>query len=596
MADFFAAFGRKFLNDKFVVAILIAASFFVYANSLLNDFVWDDEEQVVNNTVIRDWSNLPLVFAASTFYAGGAGLSGGFYRPLVTLSYFWNYSYWGLNPLGYHLAQLFFHCANSILIFYLFKKIFDIRQIQYGRFAAAGAAVLFAVHPANVESVAYVASIGEAMYVFFALMALLFFAKSFENGYLSRPRYFWGSFVLVFMGLLAKESAAAALPLMFGYLLLFTKNNRPVILKFAAAFAVVAGSYLFLRFFVAKIAPVSVFYAPIHLAPLWQRLVTIPYEIASYLGIIFFPKDLSIARHFVVVSPADPKFWAATIFLVLIFSAVFLYAAKTKSKIFHFFILWFGISLAPVLNIVPLDMTMAERWLYFPLIGFLGAASFAAVDAAQKTTPKKQKIAAALLAIAIAALGFRTISRNNDWKNGLSLYGHDISLEAAISPQGNYDLENNYGVELFRAGRFDDAKKHFEESIALQPNWEYPQNNLGAALERDGDLNGALVQYRKAAEMGYYLAHENTAGILIRMKRYDEARKFIEDSLLKMPQNVNLQFKLAYLYAADNAGNKDKLARQKAVYLLSLILQSDPQNQNAAALYQMIQSGRKIEI
>jgi len=274
----------------------------------------------------------------------------------------------------------------------------------------------------------------------------------------------------------------------------------------------------------------------------------------------------------------------------------FSFILKIILKIFHFFILWFGISLAPVLNIVPLDMTMAERWLYFPLIGFLGAASFAAVNAAQKLTPKKQKIAATLLAIVIAALGVRTIARNNDWRNGLSLYGHDISLAAAISPQGNYDLENNYGVELFRAGRFDDAKKHFEKSIALQPNWEYPQNNLGAALEREGDLNGALVQYRKAAKMGYYLAHENTAGILIRMKRYDEARKFIEDSLLKMPQNVNLQFKLAYLYAADNAGNKDKLARQKAVYLLSLILQSDPQNQNAAALYQMIQSGRKIEI
>jgi Tfp pilus assembly protein PilF len=175
------------------------------------------------------------------------------------------------------------------------------------------------------------------------------------------------------------------------------------------------------------------------------------------------------------------------------------------------------------------------------------------------------------------------------------LYGHDIALAPLISPQGSFDLENNYGVELFRAGNISSARERFKRSIALQPNWASSQNNLGAVLERDGALEGALAQYRKAAEMDYYLAYENTVGILIKMERYGEAEKFAEGSLAKLPNNENLRFKLAYLYAADNVVN-DKTAKQKSLYLLSLILQSDPQNQQAAQLLQVLQSGQKIEL
>jgi tetratricopeptide (TPR) repeat protein len=277
-------------------------------------------------------------------------------------------------------------------------------------------------------------------------------------------------------------------------------------------------------------------------------------------------------------------------------AAALFYVAKTGSKIFLFFALWFATALAPALNIIPLDMTMAERWLYLPIIGALAAITFALAGAVQKLSLAKQKIVLAVFSLIIVVLGTRTIIRNIDWKNGLSLYGHDIALTPKYSPQGNFDLENNYGVELFRVGKFDEAGEHFKRSIALQSGSASSQNNLGAVLERQGDLEGALAQYRIAAEMNYYLAHENIPGILMKLKRYDEAEKFLEKSLAIFSNNANLQFKLAYLYAADNIGNTDKDAKQKALYLLSLILQSDPKNQNAIALYQMLQSGQKIEI
>ena len=155
------------------IILLCLIGFFIYANSLTNGFVWDDEEQIVNNTVIRSWQNLPLLFSSSTFYAGGAGLSGGFYRPLVTLSYMLNYSVWGSDAFGFRLFQIFFHLINVILIFFLLQKIFRIHKVEYGNRAAFLAALLFAVHPANVESVVYVGSIGEIFYAMFVILALL---------------------------------------------------------------------------------------------------------------------------------------------------------------------------------------------------------------------------------------------------------------------------------------------------------------------------------------------------------------------------------------------------------------------------------------
>jgi hypothetical protein len=402
MPDFFDFIIAKFSSDKFVALILFAACFFVYANSLSNNFVWDDEEQVVNNTVIRDWQNVPLIFTSSTFYGGGAGLSGGFYRPLVTLSYFWNYLYWRLNPLGYHLMQLIFHCANAFLVFYLLKAILKDQRIRHGRFAAIATALLFAVHPANVESVAYVGSVGEVMYVFFILSALAVFIKSFEpDGRIKKRKYFYIAFLFIFFGFLTKETAVVVLLLMLAYFWLFLKPSKIVYSEFIAGSAVAAGLYAFLRFQVAKIAPVSGFYAPIHLAPLGQRLLTVPFEIISYIGIILFPKYLSIERHFVVVSPADPRFWASLIILALIVAASLFYVFKTKSKVFFFFVLWFGIALVPVLNIIPLDMTMAERWLYFPIIGFFASALLFLIDVAPKLFLTNKKIPVVILAAAV---------------------------------------------------------------------------------------------------------------------------------------------------------------------------------------------------
>jgi len=595
----------KNISVKVFIGLILIIGFLVYLSALPNDFVWDDEEQIANNLIIRDWNNLPLIFTSSTFYGGGAGLSGGFYRPLVTLSYFFNYHIWKLIPLGFRFFQVIIHLLNLILIFLILKKIFSSQGIKYSKEISALAALLFAVHPVNVESVAYLGSIGEILYTFFILLAFLYFIKN---------KFYLGLF-FSFLGLLSKETAVIIFPIFAFYLFIFANPARndkefsekkqsamPLIkifsriapkfriwLNYIFGSGLVIGIYLFLRLVVAKIPAVSSHLAPISTASFLKRALTIPYEITSYLRIIFFPKNLSISSHFVVSSIFDIRFWGALTFIILTLALIAFYIFKirslrpAKSKLSTFFILWFSIGLLPTLNIIPLDMTIAERWLYFPMIGLLAWISLLIVQLIQNFPKIWRKISYILLILIIIMLSIRTVVRASNWKNGLTLFSHDIQYS-----KNSFDLANNYGVELFRVKKIDEAEKHFTKSIKLQPKWAIPHNNLGAAIERKGDLEGALTEYKKAIELSdYYLAYENVGGVLLKMKKFDEAKNFLSQALLKFPRNANLKWELALVYLNEND-------TKKATSLLLMAFQDDPRNQKVIQLLKAIQSGSKI--
>ena len=187
-------------------------------------------------------------------------------------------------------------------------------------------------------------------------------------------------------------------------------------------------------------------------------------------------------------------------------------------------------------------MTVAERWFYLPGIGLLGMMGtiatwldgYLAGRFRNKIIQRFIYLTAGLL---ILIFSIRTITRSLDWRNGLILFSHDIKT---VSP--SFDLRNNYGVELFRAGKIDQAKKQFKLSIELEPNWWVNWNNLGAVVEHKGELKTAELYYRRSTKNGdYYLAYENLIGILIKQKKLQEAKETLEQrALLKFPSNQKL--------------------------------------------------------
>lgn len=195
-----------------------------------------------------------------------------------------------------------------------------------------------------------------------------------------------------------------------------------------------------------------------------------------------------------------------------------------KTKIFFTCVLVLGI--LPHMQIFPLDVTASGRWFYVASLGILGLLGII-------INTKYQN----LLIIPIVCFSLITFNRTYDFRNGFALYSSDIK-----SDKNNFNLENNLGVEYYRLGNINKACIHFQRSVELNSKWWTNYNNLGVCKESVGKLDEALILYKTSIDNGqYYLAYENYARILVKEKRYEEARKFIDETLKYFPENVTLQ-------------------------------------------------------
>lgn len=529
-----------------IYLILVVLVFVAYANILPNGFLWDDEEQIVGNRLIQEPGHLWEILTSDTGNSGKSGASAGFYRPLMNFSYWFAYQIFGLNAWGFRLLQIVFHAATAVLVFLAIDGILKRALVPFRQKVSFLTAAIFAVHPGISEAVQYAA--GEPLFAFFALLSLLFLIRGTDNstGEIATENIVWSS-TFAFIAAAAKESAAGIFAIGFLYLYLFVKPKTKTYLKYLLGVLVAAAGYSFFRFIVAGVRYSTNHPVPIAKAGLIERLLTIPQEITTYLGIFFWPAKLQIYRNFVVRSANDIDFWLPSLILILTLLTILLFLRKQSSPIKKLFLLfgaWYLIFLAPVLNVIPLNMTLAERWQYFSAIGLL-AMLFLALFSKLEKYPRKSNFAALLiLVILIPALAIRTIVRDGNWRSGFALYGHDIRYTRG----DNANLENNFGVELFRAGQTAEAKARFGKSVALMDDWSVSQNNLGAIHEKEGDLEKARERYRRAIKLSdYYLAYRNMAGLLMKMGENDEAKKFLEEALQKFPRDAELYSLYEYL-------------------------------------------------
>ena len=191
-------------------------------------------------------------------------------------------------------------------------------------------------------------------------------------------------------------------------------------------------------------------------------------------------------------------------------------------------------------------MTVAERWLYCSQIGLLGMigvgmSSWLAQDRVSDSGVPRRNVGIprmTLLGIIIISLFFfRSFLRTLDWRDGLTLYGSSIARDSS------FDLQNNMGVELFRIGKYAEAKEYFEKSTLLAPYWWVNWNNLGASYEHEQNYEKAREYYEKSIHNGdYQLAYENLGKILVAHGTdKKKANEFVTRSLELFPGSQTLQ-------------------------------------------------------
>jgi hypothetical protein len=510
--------------------LLVFVGLLLYLPSLPNKFVWDDEEQVVANTAVHSLSQLPAIFSGSTFNSGGSERLGGlYYKPLMSASFAVIYTVFGASPWAFHLLQISLHIGTTLLLFIILQKLWE------KEWASLTAALLFLIHPQNVETVVYISSLQDTLYMFFGMLGLTWIVIS--EGKLKIGDFLVAG-VCVFLAMLSKETGVLFSVVTATYIRFFGK--RWDFAKWLIMLVFIVGAYLYLRIGVAGVGLEKNMFTPMATLPLLDRIGNISGIVWHYLSQFMWPARLAISQHWVNRSPWIVE-WVGLFGLVAAWIGVLWNRWIYKEWIFVMFWIWFGVAMAFHSQIFPLDMTVADRWFYLPMIGLVG--SVGSLESIKSV--KFVKLGAIVI---LAALFVRSSVRIQNWRDGLTLYSHDAQIM-----QNSFDLENNLGVELYRVDQMSDAKEHFTKSTMISPTWWTNWNNLGVVVEDEGELDIALSHYKKAIDNGnYYLAYGNYGRVLIKQKKFVEAKNFVQNSLKLYPTNSTLLELYRYLSILEN--------------------------------------------
>jgi len=190
---------RRYKDYLFIVGL----GFFVYLNGLFGAFVWDDINQIQNNTYIYSISNFFKFFLGGTFSQNNSHLAGLYYRPLMSTVFSLIYSFFGPQVFFFHFFQVSIHILNSLLIFVFLKKFIK-KPIAFF------SSLVFLIHPINVESVSYISMTQDPLFFLFGIIALLIFQKkTIKTGQMALISFF------LFLSILSKETGV-----LFGILIL----------------------------------------------------------------------------------------------------------------------------------------------------------------------------------------------------------------------------------------------------------------------------------------------------------------------------------------------------------------------------------------
>ena len=465
--------------------IFLVASL-VYLNSLGGAFVSDDRALILDHPYTKELRYLPAVFTAG-HYEGHGG-----YRPLTTLSFALNFQLGGTDPRGYHALNILLHAAISVLVYLVVIRLFRSEN------AALVTALIFAVHPIHTEAVAWISGRAELLAALFSLACW----HSYLRGRLIAAALFFVA------GILSKENALVLPVVMAASDLYLSRRDQRALwprLKGYAAFAGVIVFYFAFRWalythaLIRDANKIAFHDNPLAVASVSDRILTALKILGDYFLLLIWPRRLTADYSFnatrVVQSLTDP----GLIFAVFSIGVLIAVAWVSYSRRGH---LWLPIAvsfitIAPTANLlIPIGTIKAERLLYLPSVGFCAAVGLVCAAVYELLERRPVRLAAqALVASALILLSVRTLKRNADWRNELTLW----LANARTAPQC-FRTQLLLGSEYLRAGAVQDAITANRRALEIDPSSQEALGNLGVSLVQTGRLTEAIELFRKGTE------------------------------------------------------------------------------------------------
>lgn len=581
-------FGRmaNVTSTRFALILLGVLVCLAYANSLWNGFAYDDEMVIVRNKTITRLDNIPNLFT-SDYWASRRDTAetvpaptSGLYRPFVLATYAVNYAAGGLNPVGYHLVNLGLHLLVTWVLYGL--------ALQLGGTPAGAlvAAAVFALHPLHTEAVTGVVGRAELSMALGALASLLW-------GLQGR---LWWSLSAFAVALFSKEQAAMVPVLLVVYQLCLRFGGdrgrdlrgaslpapawrpglRSILSRYAAYLLLLVG-YLVIRAGVLgglNPPPLGFVGNPLAYADSYGRVLTALKVAGRYLWLCVWPVPLSADYSYNAIPVARSLAESGVLsglMAVIALLALTAWAFRRDPR------LCFSLALAiltflPVSNLlIPIGTIMGERLFYLPSAGLclavgLGCERFLRSEAA----PRVRRAAVAVLVVAGLLLTWRTVLRNRDWTDSVTLFrsavqvvpdnakaffwlgvaeaahGHtEEALDAyrtAVRLYPDYPLEDyrfsgNLGVLLLQSGKMEEAVEAFKQAIGLNPQWSVLHFDLGLAYMELGRYEQAEYALRQALALNpdHPNLHTGMSQLMLKTGRYAEALDAARAALRKNP-------------------------------------------------------------
>jgi len=505
------------MSQPRLIALLLALmTLVVFLPATQNQFVnYDDTDYVTENPQVKNglnWTDIHWAF--TKFHAGN-------WHPVTWISHQLDCELFGLSPGPQHFTSVLFHAANAALVFGLWWRL--TARLS----ASAMVAALFAWHPLHVESVAWIAERKDVLSTFFALLSLLSYVRFARE---NTGGQYWLAVFFFALGLLAKPMLVT-LPCVF-LLLDYWPLERHAIGESSTAndpkkprraagliqekwpFWLVSGCSCVVTILAQKSGGAVMSLARV---PLPERLENVPVAVLAYLRKIFWPADLCP-----IYPLHEPSLWQATgslAGLVVILLVAWRWRRKHPCLMVGWF--WFLGTLVPVLGLVQVGLqAMADRYTYFPAIGFFAALVFPAADVLQEWRAPKWIVTGLSGGVLVACI-CATENQLTFWHDSEALFRRALAVT-----RNNLIAMIDLGVAL-------DAQHRFDESLAVYHQAEpfdtgdYFQlhNNLGNILRRQGKHGEALREYQIAIREQPKAAalHTAAANELAILQRYQEA-------------------------------------------------------------------------
>ncbi|MCK4386514.1 MAG: tetratricopeptide repeat protein [Candidatus Pacebacteria bacterium] len=505
-------------------AIIAILGLLLYSQTLFFDWTYLDDNTLILNSefFLNKLSNVFQSFGTDVFHA--LDQSASYYRPVLTISFIFDYQMGGINPLIYHFTNIILHLLSACLVFVFLKKL------KYKRDVSFLWSLVFLSHPVLTQAVAWVPGRNDSLLTVFILSAFICLINFLRR---SRIKYFVAHLLFFAMAIFTKETALFVLPLFIFYGYFFnsdTNNNKKK--QIFIGWTLVLSLWFILR----QLALGGSVFA--NIGEMIKSVLFNLLAIVQLVGKIIFPFNLSV-----LPTIQDTSFIygiSAFIFLILLF----LFKKNKRWRYILFGLFWFLLFLLPSFICPNLDMMSSdfiEHRLYLPIIGFF-------IILIELNPIKNWRLSSIYYGFILVALGifcFLTFTHSVNFSDRLSFW------QNAAQNSPHYPLaRRNLGAMHYLDGNMNLAEEEFKEALKLNPAEEMAHNNLGLIYSYQNKYEQAEKEYLKEIEINpfYGNVYYNLGLLYYKKGQIDEAEQLWKKTLGINRANLDALSGLANLY------------------------------------------------